>query len=193
MLYNSTKFRNTMIKSYYRISIEDTKNTNIVSNDEQMFSNENELLNDKKAIEQFLKFQNTKISAIISNAIISNANALNATTLDVFNRAKSEKTFQSSSIKRGRNRFRKQSNAQLHQSNLTIFLLNEIDLSTSSSRIFYAKFKKKKINDLLNKKIFDVMISIDVISKIKLFNFRFVDKIKNPNISTVFEKSQLVI
>ena len=104
MFYDFIEFKNTMIKSYYQISIENNENTNIVSNDEQMFSNENELSNDKKVIEQFLKFQNTKISAIISNAvisnaiisnaIISNANAFNATAAVAFNQAKSEKTSQ---------------------------------------------------------------------------------------------------
>ena len=95
MLYDFIEFRNTMIKSYYWASaenIENNENTNIVSNDEQIFSNENEFSNDIKIIEQFLKFQNTKISAItlsaaisnaiISDAVISNANAFNATAFD---------------------------------------------------------------------------------------------------------------
>ena len=37
------------------------------------------------------------------------------------------------------------------------------------------------------------MILIDVFSKIKLFNFRFVDEIKNSSISAAFEKSRLMI
>ena len=156
MLYDFIEFKSTMIKSYYRISvenIENNKNTNIVSNDEQMHSNENKFSNDKKAIEQFLKFQNTKTnavtlsaiipSAIILGAITLSANALNAAALGASDLAESEKTPQSSSIKRGRGRSRKQSNAQLNQPNLTIFLLNEIGSSTSSSRIFYAKSTKK--------------------------------------------------
>ena len=106
MLHDFIEFKNTMIKSYYRVSvenIENNKNTNIVLNDEQMFSNENKLSNDKKTIEQFLKFQNTKInaitfnaiisSAIISNAIILDANAFNAIALDAPDRAKSKKKF----------------------------------------------------------------------------------------------------
>ena len=56
MFYNPTKFKNTMIKSYYRANIENNKNTNIVSNDKEMFSNENKSSNNKKTIEQFLKF-----------------------------------------------------------------------------------------------------------------------------------------
>ena len=60
MLYDFIEFKSTMLKSYYRIRTEDNENTNIVSNDEQMLSNENELPNDKKATEQFLEFQNTE-------------------------------------------------------------------------------------------------------------------------------------
>lgn len=52
---------------------------------------------------------------------------------------------------------------------------------------------KKKINELLNKKVFDVLFLIEVFSKIKLFNFRFVDKIKNFKISIAFEKFRLII
>ena len=115
MLYDLIKFRNTMIKSYYRVSVKDienNENTNIVSNNEQMLSDENEFSNDKKVIEQFLKYQNTRVSAvtpsaaisgaIISNAIISSADAPNAAALDASDRAELEKISQSSSIKRGR-------------------------------------------------------------------------------------------
>ena len=93
IFYEFIEFKNTIIKSYYRISIEVNGNTTIVLNDEQMFSNENESLNNqKKIIDQFLKFLNTKASAIIFNAITFSADASNATASNVFNRAKSEKT-----------------------------------------------------------------------------------------------------
>ena len=49
------------------------------------------------------------------------------------------------------------------------------------------------MNNLLNKKVFDVMILTDVLSRIKLFNFCFVDEIKNSSISIAFEKSRLMI
>ena len=115
MLYDSIDFRNTMIKSYYQTDIKDNEDTAVVSNDEQIFSNEKKFSNEqKKIIDQFSKFQNTKVNAIALSAIdfaaiISNANAFNAITFNVFNRTKSKKNFQSSSIKRFRNRFRKQS------------------------------------------------------------------------------------
>ena len=185
-----------MIKSYYRASIKENKNTAIASDDEQMFSNEKKFSNNhKKIIDQFSEFQDTKISVTTLDTIIFGANASNATAFNVFNRAKSEKNFQSSSsIKRDQNCFRKRSIIQLkNQSNLSIFLLNKIDFSILSFRIPYAKSRRKEINDLLNKKIFDVMILTDVFSKVRLFNFYFVDEIKNLNISATFKKSRLMI
>ena len=115
MFYDFIDFRNTMIKSYYRTDIENNENTVVASNDKQMFSDEKEFSNDqKKIIDHFSKFQNTKInatalSAIDFDAIIFRADASNAIAFDVFNRMKSKKFFQSLSIKRFRNRFRKQS------------------------------------------------------------------------------------
>ena len=170
MFYDFIEFKNTMIKSYYWTDIKNNENIAVVSNDEQMFLNEKEFPNDQKnIIDQSSKFQHTKISAIALNAIdfdavifdatapnavdfdavIFDANASNAIAPGAFNRTKSEKFFQSLSIKRVRDRFRKQSINQLkNQSNLSIFLLNKIDSSISSLCIPYAKSKKKKINDL---------------------------------------------
>ena len=199
MFYEFIEFKNTIIKSYYRISIKINENTTIVSNDEQMLSDEKKSSNDQKIIDQFSKLHDTKINAITSsainfNTIILNAGAFNATAFNIFNQMKSKKIFQSSSsIKRGRDCFRKQSIIQLKdQSDLSIFLLNENDSSISSFRTPYAK-SKKKINELLNKIIFDVLILIEMFSEIKLFNSRFVDEIKNPKISIIFEKSRLII
>ena len=74
MFYELIEFKNTIIKSYYRISIEVNENTTVVSNDEQMLSAEKEPSNDhEKIIDQFLKSQNTRASEIILNAITPNA------------------------------------------------------------------------------------------------------------------------
>ena len=121
MFYDFIDFRNTMIKSYYRIDIKDNENTTVVLNNEQMFSYEKKFSNDqKKIIDHFSKFQSTKInatafsainfdaiifSAIDFDAIIFRANAFNAIAFDVFDRTKSEEILQLSLIKRFRNRF----------------------------------------------------------------------------------------
>ena len=104
MLYDFIEFRNTIIKSYYRINIEDNKNTAIASDDEQMFSNEKKSSNDqKKIINQFSKFQHTKVNAtalsaidfdaIDFGAIILSAVAFNAAAPNASNWTKSEETF----------------------------------------------------------------------------------------------------
>ena len=199
MFYEFIEFKSTIIKSYYRINIEVNKNTTVISNDEQMFSDKNESPNDKKIIDQSPELHDTKINAVTPSAVTLSAvtfdmNASNAAALSAFNRAKSEKISQLSLIKRGRGCFRKQSIIQLkNQLNLSIFLLNEINSSISFSRTPYAESKRKKINDLLNKKIFDVIVLINVFLEIRLFNFCFVDEIENPNISAAFKKSRLMI
>ena len=150
MFYELIEFKNTIIKSYYQINIEVNKNTTVASNDEQMFSNENESSNDEKITDQFPKLHDTKINATTSSvitlsAIIFNTSASNAAALSAPNQTKSEKTLQLSWIKRRRNCSQKQSIIQLKdQSNLSIFLLNEIDSSISFFRTPYAESKKKK-------------------------------------------------
>ena len=49
MPYDPTEFRSTVVKPYYRASTEDNEDTDIVSDDEQMLSDENEPPNDKRS------------------------------------------------------------------------------------------------------------------------------------------------
>ena len=53
--------------------------------------------------------------------------------------------------------------------------------------------KQKKISDLLKKKIFEFVNERDVSSDIRVFNARFVNKIKNENTKKTYEKSRLII
>ena len=197
--YELTEFRNTMVKPYYRASTEVNGDTAVVSDDEQVFSDENESPNDEKATDQSPKLHDTGLSAVTPGAVTPSAVtpgavAPNAAAPNALNRAKSEETSQPSPIKRGRGRPRKQPIIQSeNQPDLSIFLLSEIDSSTPSPRTPYAESRRKKINDLLNKKVFDVIILINMFSEIRLFNFRFVDEIKNSEISAAFEKSRLMI
>ena len=120
MFYDFIEFRNTAVKSYYQINIKINENITVVSNDKQMLSNKKESSNNqKKIIDQSSELHDTKTNAITPSAVIFSvtifsANALNAAASSAFNRAKSKKTFQSSSsIKRGQGRSRKQSIIQL--------------------------------------------------------------------------------
>lgn len=46
--YDFIEFKNTIIKLYYRIDIENNENTIVVSNDKQMFLNKKESCNNQK-------------------------------------------------------------------------------------------------------------------------------------------------
>ena len=51
----------------------------------------------------------------------------------------------------------------------------------------------KKINKLLKKGVFVVIIERDILQSIYIFNSRFINKIKHPSIDRAFKKSRLVI
>jgi hypothetical protein len=69
-------------------------------------------------------------------------------------------------------------------------------LENSSSSIFvsiFAESRRKEINDLLKKRVFELIIIVVVLRNVRIFNFRFVDEIKHSNISDVYEKFRLMI
>ncbi len=77
---------------------------------------------------------------------------------------------------------------------ITVFLQDEID----SSFVFtltstFAESRRKEINDLLKRQIFEIITISEVLKNVRIFNFRFVDEIKHSNISQAYEKSKLVI
>ena len=53
--------------------------------------------------------------------------------------------------------------------------------------------RHKKINNLLKKRIFELINERDVLSDIRVFNARFVNEIKNENTKKTYEKSRLII
>lgn len=55
------------------------------------------------------------------------------------------------------------------------------------------KLKEKKINGLFEKRVFEVVFILKIQKNIKIFNFCFINKIKNIEIVNVFEKLKLVI
>ena len=200
MPYGPTEFRSTVVKPYYRISTGVNGDTAVASNDEQMLSDEEESPNDQeKATDQSPELHDTGTnaatpSAVTPNATIPSAGAPNAAAPGALSRAESEETPQPPPIKRGRGRPRKQPIIQLEdQPDLSVFLLNEIDSPAPSPRTPYAESRRKEINDLLNKGVFDVIALTNVPTGVRLFNSRFVDEIKNPGTSAAFEKSRLVV
>lgn len=59
--------------------------------------------------------------------------------------------------------------------------------------IFFVKSKQKKINGLFEKEVFKIVFILKVLKNIKIFNFCFVDEIKNIEIANAFKKSRLVV
>jgi hypothetical protein len=57
----------------------------------------------------------------------------------------------------------------------------------------FAKSRRKEINDLLKKRVFELIIIDAVLRNVRIFNFKFVDEIKHLNISDVYEKFRLMI
>ena len=55
------------------------------------------------------------------------------------------------------------------------------------------KSRRKKINDLLKKNVFEIIQKFQIFEKIKIFDSRFVDEIKNVDTITIFEKFKLMI
>jgi hypothetical protein len=72
--------------------------------------------------------------------------------------------------------------------------LNQSECLSSSVLIsIFAESRRKEINDLLEKRVFELIIIDAVFRDVRIFNFRFVDEIKHSNISDVYEKFRLVI
>jgi hypothetical protein len=57
----------------------------------------------------------------------------------------------------------------------------------------FAAFRQKKINDLIEKDVFQSVKTDDVSLDVRIFNSRFVDEIKHLDIDKAFEKSRLVV
>ncbi len=73
---------------------------------------------------------------------------------------------------------------------IIVFLQDEI---SSSLILTFAESRRKEINDLLKRQVFEIITISEVLKNVRIFNSRFVDEIKHSNISQTYEKSRLVI
>jgi hypothetical protein len=55
------------------------------------------------------------------------------------------------------------------------------------------KSRRKEINDLLKRRVFELIIIENVSRDVRIFNFKFVNEIKHSNTSDVYEKFRLMI
>ncbi len=71
-------------------------------------------------------------------------------------------------------------------------LSNQFESSSFSVSIFM-KSRQKEINDLLKKRVFELITINVVLRDVRIFNFRFVDEIKNLDTTKTYEKSILIV
>lgn len=79
---------------------------------------------------------------------------------------------------------------------ISIYLQNETAASAaavSASAPSFVESRRKEINGLLEKGVFEVMPISNIPRDIRIFNSRFVDEVKNIGTSKAFEKSRLVV
>jgi hypothetical protein len=75
---------------------------------------------------------------------------------------------------------------------IIVFLQEDEEIS-SISTLTFVDSRRKEINDLLKRQVFEIITISEVLKNVRIFNFRFVDEIKHSNISQAYEKSRLVI
>jgi hypothetical protein len=59
---------------------------------------------------------------------------------------------------------------------IIVFLQNDEEISSISTFTF-ADSRRKEINDLLKRQVFEIIIISEVLKNVRIFNFRFVDEI----------------
>ena len=91
-------------------------------------------------------------------------------------------------IRRGRKRSRK----QISKKNF-IFTLDIYFFSNILNHHPYVKSRKKKMIELIEKRIFMPINKKEMSEKMRIFNSRFVDEVKNVDTDSTFEKSRLMM
>ncbi len=79
------------------------------------------------------------------------------------------------------NRARRLSLRYQNVADITVFLQDEDKIDAFT--LTFIESRRKEINDLLEEKIFEMIIISEVLEDIRIFNFRFVDEIKHLNTS----------
>ena len=80
---------------------------------------------------------------------------------------------------------------------VTIFLQNNYLLPSKSAPLsipsLFTESRQKKINDLIEKGVFHVVLILQVPKNTRIFNSRFIDKLKNIGMAAAYKKSRLVV
>ncbi len=78
---------------------------------------------------------------------------------------------------------------------IIVFLQDDVDSSSSTFALTsnFVESRRKEINDLLKRQVFEIITISEVSKNVRIFNFRFVDEIKHSDISQTYEKFKLMI
>ncbi len=170
----STDFRSTVIKSFLIVSINDVESIdeNVQSTSENVQSSDhlNNLSAESLEIIRSELFEIiTKLFAITSSLAIT--------------------------------RFIRTRHLSLRYQNLadiTVFISDDDSLSNQFEDVLlsisiFMKSRRKEINDLLEKRVFELIIIDVVLRDVRIFNLRFVNEIKHSGKLNAYGKSRLVI
>ena len=72
------------------------------------------------------------------------------------------------------------------------FVMNNFNIS-QNTQSSYIVSRQQKIFDFLKKNVFQIIDRKEIFDDAKIFNFRFVDEIKNSKTKKTFEKSKLIV
>ncbi len=75
---------------------------------------------------------------------------------------------------------------------IIVFLQDDEEISSISTFTF-ADSRRKEINDLLKRQVFEIITISEMLKNVRIFNFRFVDEIKHSDTSQAYEKFRLMI
>jgi hypothetical protein len=148
-------------------------------------------------IKSFLIESSVEVESIVDVQSISDVESENVQSSDDENQNLASEIF-SRFIRARRLSLRYQNFADI-----TVFLQDEDDSSSifilnSSSFTFvfistFVESRRKKINDLLKRQVFEIIIISKMSKNIRILNFRFVDEIKHSDTSQTYEKSRLIV
>lgn len=84
-----------------------------------------------------------------------------------------------------------------NMADISVFLQDDPTFSpmilSTTAPVLFADSRRKEINGLLEKSVFEVVLISDVSKGTRIFNSRFVDEVKNAGTANAFEKSRLVV
>jgi hypothetical protein len=180
---DSTKFRSTTIKSYYDDHVDNVDLEN-----------------------SSLSISITDLNSLIIASVSKSSNMSRSNDQLVVSNQESKSEIFSNSFKRDRDRFRKHFASIAY---LSFVFSTTVDFALASISLFavafkfdsivhialsqFAAFRQKEINDLIEKDVFQSVKTVDVSFDVRIFNSRFVDKIKHFDIDKTFEKSRFVV